>query len=84
VPPTPTPTPTPLFAVVLAAESSGVLVRDQPGGAIVSGILNGTVLAITGQAQEHQGALWVPVLLPDGKSGWIRWNYLATVTPAAP
>ncbi|MCX8063411.1 MAG: DUF389 domain-containing protein [Anaerolineales bacterium] len=83
-PPTPTPTPTPLFAVVQAANSEGVLLRDQPGGAIVGSLLNGAVVAIVGEIQEHQGAPWVPVLLPDGKTGWIRWSYLATATPAAP
>lgn len=82
-PPTPTFTPTPLFAVVQAANSEGVLLRDQPGGAIVGSLLNGAVVAIIGEIQEHQGAPWVPVLLPDGKTGWIRWSYLATATPAA-
>ncbi len=83
-PPTLTPTPTPLFAVVQAANSEGVLLRDQPGGAIVGSLLNGAVVAVTGEIQEHQGVPWVPVLLPDGKSGWIRWSYLATATPPAP
>ncbi|PWH16809.1 MAG: hypothetical protein DDG59_08775 [Anaerolineae bacterium] len=82
--PSPTLTPTPLFAVVQAANSEGVLLRDQPGGAIVGSLLNGAVVAISGAAQEHQGALWVPVLLPDGKTGWIRLSYLATATPVAP
>ncbi|MFN3308976.1 MAG: SH3 domain-containing protein [Anaerolineales bacterium] len=80
-PPTPTSTPTPLFAVVRAANSEGVLLRDQPGGAIIGSLLNGAPVAVIGVIQEHQGAPWVPVLLPDGKTGWIRWSYLATATP---
>jgi hypothetical protein len=83
-PPTPTATPTPLFAVVQAANSEGVLLRDQPGGAIIGSLLNGALVAISGEMQDHQGAAWVPVLLPDGKTGWIRWSYLATLTPPAP
>ncbi len=82
--PTPSPTPTPLFAVVRAANSEGVLLRDQPGGAIVGSLLNGALVAITGEVQDHQGMPWVPVLLPDGKTGWMRWNYLATATPTTP
>ena len=82
--PTPTLTPTPIFAVVQAANSEGVLLRDQPGGAIVGSLLNGALVAIRGPAAEHQGSVWVPVLLPDGKEGWIRLSYLATATPPAP
>ncbi|MCS7248254.1 MAG: DUF389 domain-containing protein [Anaerolineales bacterium] len=82
-PPTPTFTPTPLFAVVRATNSEGVLLRERPSGAIVGSLLNGVVVAVTGELREHQGALWVPVLLPDGKIGWIRWDYLVTATPVA-
>lgn len=82
--PTPVPSPTPLFAVVSAAGGEGVLLRDQPGGAILGSLVNGSIVAVSGEPQIVNGSTWAPVLLPDGKSGWVKLSYLATATPSAP
>lgn len=81
---TPIPSPTPLFALVSAGGGEGVLLRDKPGGAILGSLVNGSLVAINGESQLVNGSTWVPVILPDGKAGWIKLSYLATVTPKAP
>ncbi len=82
--PTPPPTPTPLFAVIYSNQGEGVLLRDQPGGAVLGSLVNGSLVAILGSPQTIQGSSWVPILLQDGKKGWVKLGYLATTTPSPP
>jgi len=73
-----------LFAVISAAGGEGVLLREQPDGAIQGSLVNGSIVAITGEIKFVAEAAWVPVLVANGKSGWVKLSYLATVTPGAP
>ena len=81
---TPIPSPTPLFALIASNQGEGVLLRDQPGGAVLGSLVNGSVVAILGNPQTIQGSTWVPILLQDGKKGWVKLSFLATVTPTMP
>lgn len=81
---TPIPSPTPLFAVIFSNQGEGVLLRDQPGGAVLGSLVNGSVVAIVGEPQTIQGSTWVPILLHDGKKGWVKLSYIATTTPTPP
>lgn len=81
---TPIPSPTPLFAVIFSNQGEGVLLRDQPSGAVLGSLVNGSLVAIIGEPQTVQGSTWVPILLQDGKKGWVKLSYLATATPTPP
>jgi len=77
---TPTPTATPQFALVQVAGSQGGFLREEPGGAVLGSYLNGTVLQVLGETQEANGALWVQVLAPDGRQGWILQSLIVSTT----
>lgn len=80
---TPTPTATPQYAIVQAEGSQGVLLRDQPGGAVIRSYLNGTVMQLLPDTSSLEGALWVHVIAPDGEEGWMLQSLVTqtTLTP---
>ncbi|MGB9639490.1 MAG: SH3 domain-containing protein, partial [Anaerolineales bacterium] len=82
--PTAVPSPTPMFAIILANQGEGVLLRDQPGGAVLGSLVNGSVVAVLENPQTFQGSAWVQILLQDGRRGWVKYIYIATVTPKPP
>ncbi|RMF47260.1 MAG: DUF389 domain-containing protein [Anaerolineae bacterium] len=77
--PTPTPTATPYFALI--APPKGAVIRDVPGGVIVSSYLQGTrVQILDAPPVEQESGIWVLVLGPDGKQGWILQSLLTADT----
>jgi len=77
----PTPTATPVYAVVQAIEASGAVLRSEPGGPIVQSYMNGALMQVLPETQELDGVLWVRVIAPDGKTGWMVQSLLLAVTP---
>jgi hypothetical protein len=81
---TPSPTPTPRLAIIAAAGSNGVLLRAEPGGAVLGSYLNGTPVEILPETQEINGITWIHVQTPDKRQGWVQVTLLATATPPPP
>lgn len=78
---TPTPTATPMFAIVDAGDSGGAYVRDEPAGAIVTILANGTIIQLLPEVAEVEGTAWQKVITPEGMQGWMVQELLVTATP---
>ncbi|GAB4520815.1 MAG: hypothetical protein Fur0018_00710 [Anaerolineales bacterium] len=79
--PTPTPTPTPYYALI--APLKGAVIREIPGGPIVSSYVQGTrVQVLDAPPIEQDGGTWLLVRGPDGKEGWILQSLLTADTSA--
>jgi uncharacterized membrane protein len=76
-----TPTPTPLFLVMQGGAAGGVYVRDEPGGAILKVVANGTLVQVLPERVEKDGVIWVHVITPDGTQGWAMLILLVNPTP---
>jgi len=77
--PTPSPTPTPYYARI--APPKGAVIRETPGGVIVSSYLQGTrVQILDAPPVEEETGIWVQVRGPDGKQGWILQSLLTADT----
>jgi uncharacterized hydrophobic protein (TIGR00271 family) len=76
--PTPTPTPTPIRAEVGGTGGQGVWMYRLPGldGGKIQAWRDGTMLIISGETLEADGYLWVRVIDPKGRLGWIPDRYL--------
>lgn len=76
--PTPTPTATPVLAEVGGTGGQGVWMYRQPGlsGGKIQAWRDGTVMTLTGEATEADGYVWVQVIDPKGRLGWIPERYL--------
>jgi cell division septation protein DedD len=76
--PTPTPTPTPILAQVGGTGGQGVWMYRQPGlsGTKIGALRDGTMLTLTGESVEADGYLWIQVIDPRGRLGWIPERYL--------
>jgi uncharacterized membrane protein len=82
---TPSPSPTPMLALVVAGESGGAFLREEPGYLAPSlGLLaNGTLVQVLPDAPVTSGGgIWVHIQTGDGKQGWILQILLATATPS--
>lgn len=82
---TPTLTPTPVLALVVAGDSGGAHLREEPGFDATSLVLlnNGDVIQVLPDAVvEEGGGFWVHVRTADGKEGWVLQTLLATATPS--
>ncbi len=78
---TPSPTSTPYYAAI--APAKGAVIRETPGGMIVSSYLQGTRLQILDTPPvEQDNGVWLHVLGPDGKEGWILQSLLTAAEPA--
>lgn len=80
---TPSPTPTPILAIISVEEGSGARLREEPGGLVITTLLNGTVVQLLPEpAQAAGGQLWLHIYIPDrDQFGWILQGLLATMTP---
>lgn len=81
--PLPTTTPTALEAVVLLpdpTQQSVIEFRRSPGGAILDVIAHGTHLDLLFNEVAIGGTVWVEVILPDGRQGWVVSDAVAAVT----
>jgi hypothetical protein len=77
---TPSPTPTPLYALV--APEDGAVIRDEPGGTVISSYVQGMLLQVLDPEPVQIGSQnWILVEGPDGKQGWILQTLLVTATP---
>ena len=76
--PTPTPTPTPVLAHVGGTGGQGVWMYRQPGldGGKIGALRDGTMLTVTGEPVEADGYVWIQVIDPRGRLGWIPERYL--------
>lgn len=75
---TPTPTATPVVAQVGGTGGQGVWMYRQPGlgGGKIQAWREGTVLTIAGGPAEADGYIWIQVIDPKGRLGWIPERYL--------
>jgi uncharacterized hydrophobic protein (TIGR00271 family) len=75
---TPTPTPTPVLAAVGATGGEGVWMYRQPSfrSEKITAWRDGTVMTLTGGSVEAGNYLWIEVVDPKGRLGWILDEYL--------
>jgi hypothetical protein len=75
---TPTPTPTPILAQVGGTGGLGVWMYRLPSlqGGKIGALRDGTVMTVTGEQVEADGYLWIQVIDPRGRLGWIPDRYL--------
>ncbi|MEJ2732092.1 MAG: DUF389 domain-containing protein [Anaerolineae bacterium] len=76
--PTPTPTSTPVLAQVGGTGGLGVWMHRLPSlpSGKIGALRDGTVMTVTGEAAEADGYLWIQVIDPRGRHGWIPDRYL--------
>ena len=79
---TPSPTPTPMLALVRANIANGALLRETPGGKVIRGYINNTLMKVFPEVVVQDGRTWVHVQAPDGTIGWMDQAVLLTATPA--
>lgn len=77
---TPSPTPTPLFALVGVTE--GAVLRDEPGGMVITSYVEGTLLEVLDpEPRLVEGRSWLFVEGPGNLQGWILQTLLIMATP---
>lgn len=77
-----TPTPTPVLAMVRTIDGLGALLRSEPDGQVIGSYLDNVMLQVLPERVEESGGVWVLVIGPDGKQGWMLQSLLVTATPA--
>jgi hypothetical protein len=79
-----TPEPTPVWARISASGGNGALVRAEANynAAVVSSLLNGTLVEVLPEVVNDGGTAWVHIRMVNGKEGWIVRGLLRTATPA--
>ena len=84
--PTPTPSPTVTIPLMQVASQFGVNLRDTPGGEVIQGLADGTLVQpYPSSEEEADGLRWLHVVTLDGVEGWLAVNNLihAFSTPTA-
>ena len=84
--PKPSPTPKPPLTVVWSKEYSQVYLRQEPGGAIIRQLDNGSSLLVS-EIQTVQGMEWAHVLYFDGEEdqeGWVAASLVFTIRSDLP
>ena len=84
--PKPSPTPKPPLTVVWSKEYSQVYLRQEPGGAIIRLLDNGSSLLVS-EVQTEQGVKWAHVLYFDGEEdveGWVAASLVFTIRSDLP
>jgi hypothetical protein len=79
---TPTLTPTPMFAIVQTVDQKGAVLRAEPGGLVLGSYFDGSLMQVLPETVIFDGLVWVQVIGPDGRGGWMLQALLATATPA--
>lgn len=74
----PMPTPTPVLVGVGGTGGQGVWMYRRPGlkGTKITAWRDGTVLTVAGGPVEADGYVWIQVVDPKGRLGWIPERYL--------
>ncbi|MDX1435686.1 MAG: SH3 domain-containing protein, partial [Anaerolineales bacterium] len=76
----PTATPTPSLAKVANTAGRGVRLRQFPEGPIIATLREGSPLVILYGSQIVNGLVWIEVVDPDGRIGWMPQTYTLVVT----
>jgi hypothetical protein len=79
--PSATPTPIPVVGVIYGTNGKGALLRDQPGGKIVSSVEEGVGVEMIGEPESASGLEWILVRDGQGHQGWLALQFFATITP---
>jgi uncharacterized hydrophobic protein (TIGR00271 family) len=79
--PTTTPTPTPVMVEVGGTGGVGVWMYNQPGlaGGKIGALRDGTRLTLAGGREEADGYVWIQVVDPRGRLGWVPERYLISL-----
>jgi hypothetical protein len=83
---TPLPNPTPVYALIQAGEGGGIAMRLEPGGALVTTLLNDILVEVISEVQRADNFNWVKVRAVTATGtfeGWVIQDYLKVATPAA-
>ena len=63
------------------ASQFGVNLRDAPGGEVIQGLVDGTLVQpYPGSEEEAVGLHWLHVVTLDGVEGWLALNNLIPVS----
>jgi len=74
-------TPTPPPAVIFGTGGLGALLRSEPNGVSLGGLIEGSQVFVLGGPQTAGGQEWWHVRTSFGQEGWVLGVYLATLTP---
>lgn len=77
---TPTATATPSTLVVANTDGLGLKLRASPYGAVIGRLTEGTQLLMLYGYQIERGLVWVEVVDPEGRRGWVPLYYTAVIT----
>ena len=72
--------PTPVYAIIQSETGGGARVRSEPGGEVLTTLLNGYMVEVLGVA-EYNGVIWVHIRTAYGLEGWVLQTLLVTATP---
>ncbi|HSB90783.1 MAG TPA: hypothetical protein VLD63_12235 [Anaerolineales bacterium] len=78
---TATMTPTPPPAVIFGTGGLGALLRSEPNGVSLGGLIEGSQVFVLGGPQTAGGQEWWHIRTSFGQEGWVLGVYLATLTP---
>jgi uncharacterized hydrophobic protein (TIGR00271 family) len=78
--PIPTATPTPSLAKIANTSGRGVNLRQFPEGPIIATLREGSPLTILYGSEIVNGIVWIEVMDPDGRIGWLPQTYTLVVT----
>lgn len=81
---TPTATYTPGLVQVLNTSLPRLQLYQTPGGPVIGQIRSGQVLTLLYGKQETGGLIWIEVMDPEGRVGWIPEIYLQVTTATPP
>ena len=81
--PVPTATPTPSLAEVANTGGLGVRLRQFPDGPVIATLREGSPLLILYESEIIDGLVWIEVVDPEGRIGWLPQTYtlIVTLTP---
>jgi hypothetical protein len=83
---TPSPMPTPIFAHIFTSQDTGVIVRTEPSGPILTTLVNGWLVEVLPEQQEYKGKIWTLIRFTTDRTGtaegWVYQSLLTVTTPA--
>jgi hypothetical protein len=83
---TPSPLPTPIFAKIFTSQDTGVTVRTEPSGPILTTLVNGWLVEVLPEQQEYKGKIWAHIRFTTDRigtvEGWVYQSLLIMATPA--
>lgn len=80
--PTATPTPVVCRAIVEGTSGNGLTLRDNPGGAEITVLPDGSVLTVLeDEPVDSGGFIWRRVRMVGGEEGWVAEDFLTVRAP---